>query len=138
MKQNYQWQREPVKVEFGLSTVRENKEKSLWWYNFECNESYPKGVGVIAAIRIITKDDYSFVLANHSGIGVHKLINGGWPNYSHFDLPDTSFKKGGFRITEFDELEYSRHEAERNKWQKENYPEEYKKIESLRKIISKK
>lgn len=135
MKNNYQWQGEPVKVEFGLSIVKENSEKPLWWYNFECNDSFPKGRAAIPAIRITTNNDYSFILSNHSGIGVHKLINGGWPNYAHFSLPDDGFTKGGFKITEFDELEYCRHEADRNKWQKENYPEEYKQVESLRKII---
>ena len=31
----YQWQGENVKVVFGYCTITENKEKPLYWYNYE-------------------------------------------------------------------------------------------------------
>lgn len=131
----YKWQGEPVKVEIGNCAVRTNEEKPLWWYNFEC---YPSGKAFLPAIRITTKDGDSFMIANHFGIGVHKLINGGWPNYTHFSI-DGSFSTGIIaRITEFDLEGYKAHEAERVKWQQENYPEYWAKLQCLRDSVKQK
>lgn len=138
----YQWQGEPVKVRFGECRVTPNKEKPLYWYNYECyNNEFNKAslVAFVPAIEI-TCGDQVFVIGNHFGIGIHKVLNGGWPNHNHFSLPKETFELGRkkyHRITEFDLDEYSEHEAKRRAWQKENYPEEFERSEALRRAISK-
>ncbi|MFA5934962.1 MAG: hypothetical protein WC827_03705 [Candidatus Paceibacterota bacterium] len=128
----YQWQGEKVKVKFGFCTPSENIEKPLWWYNYEVNclrEAIP---------AIMINND--FVISNHFGIGVYKLMQGGWPNCTHFSLPKDLFMEDRaqcFRIVDFNLDEYSEHEAKRLKWQKENFPIEFEKMEALRRIIIK-
>lgn len=142
----YQWQGEPVKILLGHCKVKTNKDKPLWWYNFECeiqeneNGYYVekrtdfKGLAFIEAVKVIHSNG-EFIIANHYGIGVHKLINGGWPNYQHFSL-DGEFEELNWKETihllKFDEEAFSKHEAERRKWQKENFPIEFEKMEQLR------
>lgn len=144
---NYQWQGEPVSVKFGYTMVKENKEKPLWWYNFECNvkqnihdEYIPSygttGMALIPSIQV-SQGNSVFIIANHFGIGVSKLIKGGWPNHSHFSVNGEFTEDNDFAIYEFDELSYSKHESERNKWQKENYHDEYKKLEDMRNSFKK-
>ena len=130
----YQWQGENIKIKFGNCIVEENKEKPLYWYNYECSLQHD-GKACIPAIQITTKEGQVFVIANHFGIGVHKLINGGWPNYTHFSLNGKFSTNPQLRYGEFDLDNYSVYEAEREKWQKKTSPEEYKKILALRKMI---
>ncbi len=126
----YQWQGKDVKVKFGFCTPKENYDKPLWWSNYETvclKEAIP---------ALMINDD--FVISNHFGIGVYKLLQGGWPNCSHFSLPKDEFMQDGshcFRITEFDLDGYSERESKRNKWFKANYPEEHEKMEALRRMI---
>lgn len=136
----YCWHGEPVKVQFGYCKIFENKEKPLWWYNYECQQNAPHTFALIEAIKITTKSGEQFVNANHYGIGIYKLLKGGWPNCTHFSLPLESFevsKMACYKIEKFDSIGFSKYEAERNKWQKENYPLEFEKMESLRRVIDK-
>ncbi len=136
MKLNYQWQGEPVKYKFGNCIVRENREKPMWWYNFEClTNKVSIGMECIPVIQVIPKSGRSFMIANHFGIGHHKLINGGWPNYAHFSVDGEFSDWPELRYDEFDHEGYSEHEAARRKWQKEKYPEEFERMEALRKTI---
>jgi hypothetical protein len=148
MKNNYEWQGKPCDVLFGYVLQEENTEKPLYWYNFECHtKEKPDGsfkpermccangkhFAVIPAVQV-TQDGYSFLLANHYGIGVHKLKNGGWPNYAHFSL-NGKFEESSapyFAFKKFDLEEYERHESERRKWQKKEYPVNFEKLELLR------
>jgi len=131
----YQWQGEKIKVIFGNCIVRQNKEKPLYWYNFEC---YPEGLACIPAIKIIPQSEKligtPFVIANHYGIGVYKLLNGGWPNYTHFSLDGEFSTKPRLKITEFDPGLYAIYESEREEFFKEHHPEEWKAIQPLRKM----
>jgi hypothetical protein len=141
----YQWQGENVKVLFGYSTVTENKEKPLFWYNYEV--AMAEGdEALIPAIKITTKAGDSFVLANHYGIGLLKLRSGGWPDKTHFSLPADSFQVSNraefvYTVRQFNQGAYSRHEENRRKWQEKNVPkgweDEYEKIEGLRSLIKK-
>lgn len=143
----YEWQGEPVKIKLGHCKINENKEKPIYWYNFECNmrlnlnEEYEywhcefdTKFGIVDAVQVIHSTG-SFILANHFGIGIHKLINGGWPSHQHFSL-DGKFEELNWKETihllKFDEVGFAKHEAARNKWQKENYPVEFEKLEKLR------
>lgn len=141
-KSVYQWQGEPVKVVFGYCEVITNNEKPLYWYNYECDlNHYFKGKALIPAIKIITNDDYSFVIANHFGIGISKLKKGGWSNHTHFSLETETFKEDShraFNLRKFDHELYSEYERNREIWQKGNFTEEYERIKSLRNLIIKK
>lgn len=138
----YKWQGEHCEVEFGYTMVKENKEKPLWWYNFECNvrqnlydEYIPSygttGIGLIPSIRV-KQGNSIFIISNHFGVGASKLLKGGWPNHQHFSVNGEFTQDEEFAIYEFDELAYSKHESERHKWQKENYPVEFQKMEDLK------
>jgi hypothetical protein len=134
--QKYFWQGEPVKVQFGYCKVQENKEHLLWWYNYECSLNKSRLYTIIEAIKIETENP--FVISNHFGIGVYKLINGGWPDCEHYSLPLESFSP--CKPIEQDEIfnieGYSNHERGRIKWFFEVYPEESKRLKNLKKHIS--
>lgn len=131
----YYWQGELVKVEFGYSLIKPNKEKPLYWYNYECS----LGTEKIPAIRVIIDKDTSFVLANHFGIGVHKLMSGGWPGKQHFSLTDHLFHRSDdplYLIHDYNESKFIEYELGRDEYFKESCPDEYKKIQDLRKLIN--
>lgn len=142
MGNKYKWHGEPVIATFGSVLTKPNIEKPLWWYNYECAIS-KNSMALLPAIRVETKSGEVFVIANHFGIGVHKLLNGGWPNYQHFGLDTDKFTEADGQIDRylfiksFDEEEFSKHESERDKWQKENYPKEYEAAEALRAAFKK-
>lgn len=132
MSQKYQWQGKPVKVEFGYCIVEANQEKPLWWYNYEC--ALDRDVkSCISAIRVVPESGPSFLISNHFGIGVHKLLNGGWPNYQHFSIEgDFSPSSADPWQLKFDLSGFEDHESKRRTWQKENFPAEFKRMEALR------
>lgn len=137
ISKKYKWQGDPVKVRFGYCFVKTNKEKPICWYNYECSIKHEDNA-LIPAIQITTYDNEVFVIANHFGIGINKILKGGWPNATHFSLPKLNFTESNmhaFVIKEFNEIEYSIHESERIKWQKENYPVEFEKLQSLKRMI---
>lgn len=155
MKSKYFWQGEPVLVDFGAVYIEENIEKPLFWYNYECNwdvnlnkPKYGEQKGaMIPAIKIYSfQGDELLIISNHFGVGANKLLKGGWPNHTHFsfsdnvkfesreNLPSYTLQKA-FKITEFDEEGYSKYEEGRKKWQKENFPEEFEKLERLKKAF---
>lgn len=135
MKRDYQWHGEPVMVEFGLCTGGLVKDKPLWWTNYECSFSPGKSGFAIEAVKVIYGKE-EFVISNQYGRGVHKLLNGGWPNLGHGSLPMDGFMKDDdFAIYEYDEDAFQEYEAKREQWQKKNFPEDYKKIQSLKAMI---
>jgi hypothetical protein len=128
----YQWQGEPVSVIFGYCVVAANQEKPLWWYNYECALDRDTK-SCICVIKVILKTGETFLLANHFGIGVHKLLNGGWPNYQHFSI-DGNFSTSSpdpWQL-KFDLEGFEDHESKRRIWQKENFPDEFERMERLR------
>lgn len=151
--ENYQWQGEPVKVRFGYVPQDENTEKPMYWYNFECynkkelNGTFKedhfvrdngKHFAIIPAIEVESASGYKFTLANHFGIGISKLIKGGWPNHTHFSLSG-EFKESRsepYLLLSFDLDGYEKHEAARNSWFKREYPDEYKKLQALKELGS--
>jgi len=135
----YQWQGEPVQVEFGYVNQKENLDKPLYWYNYECamnkvGAEWKHKFALIPACKVTSSNGSMFLLANMSGIGVHKLLNGGWPNYAHFSL-DGEFHQSDERmwaIKSFNEDEYSERESKRRNWQKIHCPVEFERSEKLR------
>jgi|GEM_PF-3125348 hypothetical protein len=151
----YQWQGDPVSVRFGYVNQQENSEKPLYWYNFECytkeeidgsfkDDHFVKSNGnhfsLIPAIEVTTKQGNKFLIANHYGIGVSKLLKGGWPNHTHFSLNGTFEESGAryFAFKSFDLDAFERHESERRNWQKITYPIEFEKMEQFRNSFIKK
>lgn len=134
----YQWQGEDVKVVFGNCIVKEVQDKPLWWYNYECNIGLPKGMACIPTVQITTKDKHTFMLSNHYGIAVHKLINGGWPNFSHFSIDGVFSTIPQLKFKKFELPAYEQHESDRRRWQKENFPHEHTHMEAMRAIIKRK
>ncbi len=148
-KMKYQWHGEPVSVRFGYVFQEENTEKPLYWYNFECcnkedvNVNYDEDhfvarngnhFALIPAVEVTYGNEKSFLLANHCGIAVHKLTNGGWPGYAHFSLSG-KFKEDHapyYAIKKFDLEAYETYENKRRTWQKKNYPIEFERSEQLR------
>lgn len=133
MKNKYKWHGKPVKTTFGNCIVRTDKDRPLCWYNYECAEN---GMACIPAIRVETKEGQSFTIANHFGIGVYKLMKGGWPDCTHFSLEGEFSTIPQLKISEFDADGYAQHEAERNKWQERHFPEEYKKMRAILEIAN--
>lgn len=129
----YRWHDEPVKVEFGICKVEENKEKPLWWYNFDV----AMGKEEIPAVRV-TYGEHSFVISNRYGEGEEKLRRGGWPNFPHASLPDDLFSVTGIGF-KYDPDGINDWNAKRDKWQKENlsHLDDYKKSQSLKQVILK-
>ena len=137
MASKYQWQGEPVEVIFGTSKIEPNKAKPLYWYNYDCSLS-EENAAHIAAVKIKTADGCEFVIANHFGYGVLKLLAGGWPDSGHASLTEGEFVADPeMKITEFDRLGYQEHKRKAHAWQKENYPEEYEQVERLSEMINK-
>ena len=132
----YQWQGTFVRVEFGYSEIYPNKEKPLWWSNYECS-LVDDGVAIIPSVRV-HYNKTSFVLANHFGIAIHKLENGGWPNMQHFGLQDDNFTatdKSFYNITRFNQAAYKHREQQRSKWMQINYPQQFEQMQALQKMI---
>lgn len=132
------WHGEPVLIEYGTCIVKRNTEKPLWWYNYEVAMSRDASEqACIEAIRILPNYGPPFAIANHFGIGEHKLDHGGWPTHVHHSLPVETFKKSSTPIIhgKLNEPEYAAHEAARDAWMKREHPEEYNKLDGLRRLI---
>lgn len=148
--QKYFWNGEPVKTDFGVAYQPENTERPLYWYNYECNWNTTlnkpiygtKKVAAIPAIKITTKQGDVFFIANHFGIGANKLMKGGTMRQTHFSLDgnvkfigaeELGILRNEYSIRKFDEEGFAEHEARRERWQKENFPEEFERMEMFRK-----
>lgn len=127
----YKWHGKPVGVTFGICTVQKHEEKPLMWWNYEVH----LGLLQIPVVRIQT-DTAAFMISNHFGIGVYKLERGGWPDLQHFGISGM-FKARTWGKTNFDQAGFQAREQARSAWQKENFPEEYAKVEALREAARK-
>lgn len=136
-----QWQGEPIKIRFGFMGVSTNKEKPLYWYNYECRDN---GYAAFLCIEI-KQHGQTWYIDNSYNYGIKKLRAGGWPNHGHKSLPDNTFAftevrdKGDIAImleSEFDEESFAEDEAKREKWIKENFSNhpDYSKMIAARKM----
>jgi hypothetical protein len=138
------WHGEPIDVKFGYVGISPNKDKPMWWYNYECN-LFGGGYATIPAIEI-KQDGHIWYIANHFNIGMNKLRRGGWPNLGHKSLDGDGFTFSEIKNKEdlamiiedeFDEEGYAKHESEREKWQRDNFgdTEDFKKSQALKRMI---
>lgn len=133
----YNWQGEPVQVEFGHFHAKPDETRPLAWYNFECETDPARystdGSCAIDAIRFTYRDQV-IIIANHFGIGEHKLRHGGWPSHRHFSFGAGKFVPLGFKFEygRLNELEFSEHEAKREAWMRRTDPKEFERIQLLR------
>ena len=136
----YQWQGIDVSVEFGYASLIENKRKPLLWYHYEVQTGKVPLPAILVHYRPGT-NGHSFVIANHHGIGVAKLMSGGWPDLPHFSVPADSFTPDDqYARLEFDGEAYQAHETARRSWQEEKYghTDAWKKVQALRNIAQNK
>ena len=141
----YKWHGEPVDVEFGFCKIFRNDEKKMWWYNFECHLAdvdltkkgeVCRGEADIPAIKVTPRKGDFFVLGNHFGIGIKKLVAGGWPDHQHFSLPCFTFQADPeFRIEVFDQKSFDDHEKARREFQAKHAPAEFAKMEAMEKAM---
>lgn len=137
----YKWQGEFVEVEFGHFHALPDTDRPLAWYNFEI-EREPNmskdGSLSMPAIRF-KYDGHEHIIANHFGIGAHKLRKGGWPNIQHFSFGKGSFYPGDdfFTCKALHEKEFAEHEAERERWMRRTDPAGYARIVELRNAAKK-
>ncbi|MCG9971021.1 hypothetical protein [Christiangramia crocea] len=141
----YEWQGVPVKIDHVNIYVKESKKSPLYWYNYEVatQQDIAGDYAIVPALRVKHPESV-FYIANHFGIGIHKLINGGWPNYNHFsfhkdDIKNVFEESGDYvwNRKNFDLIGYQEYEAERRKWQKKNFPKEVEEMDALRSTIIK-
>jgi hypothetical protein len=85
------------------------------------------------AVKVSYKD-YSFLIDNADGSGLKKIAARGGPDSYHAsieanefirDLPESEWQQ-------FDKFKFDRYRFLSDAWQKEKYPEEYKKIQALK------
>lgn len=136
----YEWQGEPVAVTFGYCEVTEKKTSPLWWFNYEVLTHKLNTPVRIHAVRITYKGN-QFAIANHYGIGVHKLLNGGGPNMPHASLPWFDFVADDkYKVERFHEIAYRAHEQARGIWQEKMYghTDEFKRLKALKSMVEKK
>lgn len=136
----YKWQGIPVKVKFGTVRVTEMPGKPLYWYNYEV-----LGLGIknLPAVQIEYQESKGapkqiFCIANHFGIGVRKLEDGGYPNLTHLSLPNdfTEYSADEWATEKFKALTedmpaFREHEKARDKWQAKKYPVEHMEREKI-------
>lgn len=144
MNELYKWDGNPVTIKHGYILISKYKEHSLRWYNYEIylaekdtDGNYETLKAIIPAIEITTKENHVFHISNHYGIGIYALLRGGtWRQASfHFDGEYEFIEDDKYKISEFNFIGYHAFELKRMAWQRITFPEEYKKIEALQKLI---
>ena len=136
IKMKYYWQGESVKIKFILAQVAPDLKNPIYWFNYECALS-ENSTAKIPCVQVFYRDE-PFIIANHFGIGVHKMINGGWPNFPHHSIGDNEpFEPDENPILVFDKMGYKRHEESRDEWREKNYPAEYKRLSFLKSLLKK-
>ncbi|GGH24809.1 hypothetical protein FAZ19_16160 [Sphingobacterium alkalisoli] len=146
MNENYRWQGVPVKVRFGKVRVQQDKDKPLYWYNFEVLEMR---TSYVPALEVTYQEPGSdrkqvFCISNHFGVGVDKLEAGGWPNKQHFSLPSDFLEYTAEEWSEyedvpisFDPVGFANHEFKRDEWQKKMFPKEHEEREKFKEAFLK-
>lgn len=142
-KNVYQWQGEKAKVRFGRYKVEEQKDKPLYWYNYEVLALQDPYINCVE----VTSQGQTFYIYNGFGYGVAKLEAGGWPNMGHMSLPSdksnfteytpeewatVKFKCLNEDMQKFEAMRYAR-----DTWFRQQYPEEMKKMDALRALAPK-
>lgn len=136
----FEWQGEPVKIEFGHCKVTKDEKHNLYWYNYDCDITNGHETAFIDAVKVTTRNGEEFCISNQNAYGVHKLRNGGWPNCGHASLPLEGFEtnepmgwkmRSWFENKEFDLVGYEKQESDRRNWQKKNFPIEFEKSDKI-------
>lgn len=138
-KRKLKWQGEEVAAEHVTLKIYENKDKPLWWSNYEvCLASRDASIYALVPALKITYNERVFYISNHFGIGLRKLRKGGWPNHQHFGFDEIEeYKSCLERFDSYCERDFIDHERSRRIWQMTNFPKEFEASERLRKLIQK-
>lgn len=141
----FQWNGEKVKdVKFGYVVQEPNEKQPMYWYNWEVAKQFENGISsgkfaTIPAVQITTQTGKPFCIANIAGMGVRKMENGGmwYSQPGHFSLDGNFTEYEELAIYEYNHLDYVVYQAGLDKWQKENYPEDYAKLEAIKNAYQK-
>jgi len=144
MQGKYYWDGEPVTIEHIAVLVKANEEQNLYWYNHKCMNHRVDGLTVdedIFHALEITKEGRKFIICNEFGLGINKCRKGGTWRQAH-----QSFRKEDIlevyredeprflgKNVQFSEKQYLENEEIVRAWQRHYYPEEFNKMEALRK-----
>lgn len=136
------WNGEKVKdVKFGYVVQTPNESQPMYWYNWEISKQVENGISsgnfaTIPAVQITAKSGETFCIANIAGSGVKKMELGGMWNsqVGHLSLDGKFTEHEDLAIYEYNHMNYMVYHAGLEKWQKENFPEVFAKMEALRKV----
>lgn len=135
------WNGEPVQdVKFGYVVQTKNEEHPMYWYNCEIERQKELGIEpcLIPAISILAKDaKEAFVIANIAGAGVAKLEGLGmwYTPVGHLSLDGEFFEDENFANYEFAQDDYKLYHQALDVWQQTNFPDEWARLQALKKSI---
>lgn len=125
-KWNYTEDIEYTVVEVMLSRV---PEIPFHWQNSMSGE--------VCQAVLIKHGDYQFMIDNQDGSGLNKISKGGGPDsYSaHISGCETIREIPEHEWNQWNPIEHKKRRQHHDDWLKEHHPEQFQKIESLRKHI---
>lgn len=132
---NYRWNGEPVKkVRFGYVVQKANEEQPMYWYNWEVAKQKALEIEpcMIPAIEVTGSWGDPFLIANIAGVGVNKLEAGGMWRHQHFTLDGKFYEDEAFAVREFSNDDFNIYQTGLDKWQKENYPDAWQRVQDLK------
>ena len=139
-KQFY-WNGEPVQdVKFGYVVQTKNEEHPMYWYNCEIERQKELGIEpcMIPAISILAKDATSaFVIANIAGAGVEKLEGLGmwYTSVGHLSLSGDFYEDEALAVYEYNKENHALYLEALDVWQQTNFPDEWARLQALKKSI---
>lgn len=129
------WNGEKIEsARFGYVVQPPNKEKPLYWYNWEVEKQKALEIEpcMIPAIEITTKDGDPFIIANIGGIGVYKLEAGGMWTHQHLSLDGEFTEDENFAVYEYSQADFAIYHKGLENWQKAKDPQAWERLEALR------
>ncbi len=137
----YQWQGQNVTVKHGYASIKKSEAPLMWW-NYEVSLSSISKTAIVPAIQVTVpawqdEQEQVFIIANHHGVGEHKIKSGGHPNFAHYDVPDNAYFEEGIigKIKKFSLDKYLQHEENRRQWQLKTHPKDMAKFAKLHNSI---
>lgn len=137
----FQWNGEKLKdVKFGYVRQVRN-ERPMYWYNWEIKKQKDLGIvpgdfAIIPAVQITTLTGDVFCIANIAGQAIQKMEAGGMWHHSHMSVEKDFTEDDEFAIYEYNHLNLHVYNTGLEKWQKENFPEDFAKLEALKGAIN--
>jgi len=155
----YKWNDKLVTIEHLWVKIKENEDQPLYWYNYNVNvEGEARNWTIMPALEITTERGEKFIISNHYGTGINKCRKGGCADQYHGSFrkcdileviryESESYKRLSYigdrdnhlleKNIQLREKAYVQEEQERRAWQRKYYPQDFEKLEQLRKSFIK-